>query len=161
MNYYQEAVKLIEANEELLVYKNPATQDQITQAEKRLNFKFPRYYRQFLLDYGTLIFHSLDVRGLNKMDIEMSFNPHDIVAQTERDKEEGYHLDYLLILYELGNGEKFALNYKNLNKQGEPRVTSFWPGAREEQSFEVLYDSFEEFFYDLVKFEIEDQINFD
>ena len=49
-------------------------------------------------------------------------------------------------------GELYCLNFKDLNENNEPKITSYYPGFdNERQSYDILYDSFGSFLLDMVK----------
>ena len=144
---YNEAKKLIEENKNYMNKPFPQNNKVIEKAEKILNVKFPQDYKMFLLDYGSIA----DICGILKEDFINSKWP-DVVWHNVRMRTQIKKPDCLVAIYDVGDGEEFVLNYKMLNENGEPKVTSYWPGFDiEEQTFEVIANDFGDFLLDTVK----------
>lgn len=62
----------------------------------------------------------------------------------------------LVMIYNTEMGEILCLNYRELNTNQEPKITSYFPGFAESvQKNEVLYNSFGDFLLDIVEGELE------
>jgi len=124
---YLKAKRLMENNEGYMHWFGKQEESLINKAEKILNLKFPQDYRMFLSDYGAGSFGSTEIYGVYKEDLEKPGVPG-VVWYTLSDRKEVAMPDYLLMIYEVGDGELFVLNYDKLNENGEPKVTAYSPG---------------------------------
>jgi hypothetical protein len=152
---YNKAKILISEHSILLNPKKAGISEHLLcKAENMLELKLIGDYRRFLLEYGTLGFGASEIYGIIDEDFINSTVP-DAIWYTLTERREINMPDYLIIIYSVGNGELFALNYNMLNENREPKVTSYWPGfALEAQSFEVIANDFGDFLLDIVQHEI-------
>lgn len=128
--------------------------DIIDKAEIILDVKFPEEYKLFLSEFGALTFGSIEIYGVFREDFENSGVP-DTVWATLNERKLVNLPDHLSIIYNTGMGELYCINFKNLNKENEPRITSYFPGFAEGvQENEILYASFGNFLLDMLNEEI-------
>lgn len=151
---YNKAKEIIEANEELVDDFGEMQESLITKAQKELGVDFPDEYKYFLSDFGALTFGSIEIYGVFKEDFENSGVP-DAVWATLNERKLVNMPQYLVVIYNTGMGELLCLNFRDLNDNQEPKVTSYFAGFDESaQKHEVLYESFGDFILDMVKEEI-------
>ncbi|MBC2315543.1 SMI1/KNR4 family protein [Listeria booriae] len=151
---YNKAKEIIEANEELVDDFGEMQESLIIKAQKELGVDFPDEYKYFLSDFGALTFGSIEIYGVFKEDFENSGVP-DAVWATLNERKLVNMPQYLVVIYNTGMGELLCLNFRDLNDNQEPKVTSYFAGFDESaQKHEVLYESFGDFILDMVKEEI-------
>lgn len=151
---YNKAKELIEENQDLVDDFGGASDDIIKKAQTVLDLQFPEDYKLFLSYFGALTFGSIEIYGVFREDFENSGVP-DTVWSTLNERKLVNMPKYLVILYNTGMGEMYCLNYKDLNENNEPKITSYFPGFSEDaQKNEVLYNNFGEFLLDMVNEEI-------
>ncbi|MBC1502529.1 SMI1/KNR4 family protein [Listeria booriae] len=151
---YNKAKEIIEENEELVDDFGEMQESLIIKAQKELGVDFPDEYKYFLTDFGALTFGSIEIYGVFKEDFENSGVP-DAVWATLNERKLVNMPQYLVVIYNTGMGELLCLNFRDLNDNQEPKVTSYFAGFDESaQKHEVLYESFGDFILDMVKEEI-------
>lgn len=151
---YNKAKEIIEENEELVDDFGEMQESLIIKAQKELGVDFPDEYKYFLSDFGALTFGSIEIYGVFKEDFENSGVP-DAVWATMNERKLVNMPQYLVVIYNTGMGELFCLNFRDLNANHEPKVTSYFAGFDESaQKHEVLYESFGDFILDMVREEI-------
>lgn len=156
---YEEAKKLMELNKNLLSSIGPKKNEIIKEAEKKVELIFPKDYKMFLSDFGAISFGSDEIYGISKDNLLESGNSN-AIYRTITDRVNYKMPKFLFVIYSVGNGELFTLNYNMLNEYGEPKVTSYWPGFDiKAQTFEVIANDFGDFLLETVKNAIENQEN--
>ncbi|MBC1523264.1 SMI1/KNR4 family protein [Listeria booriae] len=151
---YNKAKEIIEENEELVDDFGEMQESLIIKAQKELGVDFPDEYKYFLTDFGALTFGSIEIYGVFKEDFENSGVP-DAVWATLNERKLVNMPQYLVVIYNTGMGELLCLNFRDLNDNQEPKITSYFAGFDESaQKHEVLYESFGDFILDMVKEEI-------
>lgn len=151
---YNQAKKIIVENDDLVDDFGGASEDIIKKAQLVLGIQFPEDYKLFLSCFGALTFGSIEIYGVFREDFENSGVP-DAVWATLNERKLVNMPKHLVIIYNSGMGEMYCMNYKDLNSNNEPKITSYFPGFSEDaQKNEVLYDSFGEFLLDMVNEEI-------
>ncbi|MGT2950079.1 hypothetical protein BU202_02980 [Streptococcus cuniculi] len=153
MGNYEQAISLIFENIEMMDYFGECSDSLIRLAEEALGVRYPDDYRDFVSRFGAGNFGSSEIYGVFKEDFENSSVP-DSVWLTLLEREEIGLPHYLVIIYELGNGELYCLNYDKLNSVGEPTVTAFVPNGKPNTD-EILYESFGDFLLNIVTGELE------
>lgn len=156
MNPLEKAFQLIKESPDLWrkEYSDPATKESIKQAEELIGRQFPEEYREFLRTFGTLTFGSTEIKGIlqNQPEIEEEGSVAGLYLEYVQDE---LIPGYLVSIYSLGDGEEYCLNYNQLNRDGDPKITAYFPSPEEDYyPHEVLYDSFGECLLDLVDNEI-------
>ncbi|MGL9893735.1 SMI1/KNR4 family protein [Enterococcus mundtii] len=151
---YNRAKKIIEENKNVVDDFGGASDTLIQAAQVELNLQFPKDYKLFLSSFGALTFGSIEIYGVFREDFKNSGVP-DTVWATLNERKLVNMPSHLVILYNTGMGEMYCLNYKELNENNEPKITSYFPGFPEgSQNNEVLYNDFGEFLLDMVANEI-------
>lgn len=151
---YRKAMTIIEANKELLDDLGGVNIDVISKAEKKLSVQFPKEYCEFLSKFGTMTFGATEIYGLLN-DCHENQGAPDVVWVTLEERKVVSLPSHLVIIYDSGMGEKYCLDYRELNVDIEPKITSYFSGfSNEVQTFEVLYDSFGDFILDMVEDEV-------
>lgn len=152
---YEQAKILIDENEDLVDDFGGASSELVKMGETKLGVQFPSDYRQFLLEYGALTFGAAEIYGIFTEDFENSGVPDAVWATLDERKLIKMPL-HLVMIYNTEMGEIFCLNYRELNTNQEPKITSYFPGFDENaQKNEVLYNSFGDFLLDIVEEELE------
>lgn len=150
-NVYEQASSIIQENKNNLDIITASVTDQdIIYAENRLSVTFPAEYKQFLDDYGFLIYGGMAIKGL-KHEAVNSDSMFNIVWMTETERVEGLPINYL-ILEESGMGEWYVLDV-------DSERVELIDGASYEivDELEESYNSFSDYFYKMVN--EEDEIN--
>lgn len=151
---YEEAKKILSKNSDMIFSTGGCDEKIISKAENVLSLKFPSDYRTFLSEYGILSFGAEEIYGIVKDDFFDSSVP-DAIWYTLTERKEVNMPSYLIVIYDTTMGELFCLNYEKLNENSEPKITTYIPGLEEEnQTFEVIANSFGEFLLDRVSNEI-------
>ncbi|MCT0162791.1 SMI1/KNR4 family protein [Lactiplantibacillus pentosus] len=152
---YKQAKVLIDENEDLVDDFGGASNKLVEMGEIKLGVQFPSEYKQFLLEHGALTFGAAEIYGIFTEDFENSGVPDVVWATLDERKLVKMPL-HLVMIYNTGMGEVFCLNYRELNADQEPKITSYFPGFVEDnQKNEVLYNDFGDFLLDVVEGELE------
>lgn len=156
MQDYEEAKKLIrdliKIPGMISTFVGPKQLILIEQAESLLSVKFPETYRQFILEFGAGGIGSFEIFGIVQNDI----NHHDylyidVVGFTLKARQEWNLPNYLIPIYDLGDGEMFCLDLK-VNVGDEAKVVGFTPGySNATQSLDVVAEDFGKLFLDLIR----------
>jgi hypothetical protein len=151
---YEEAITLIEKNEESINCIGGCSESLIKKAEERLKLSFPKSYREFLLKFGAMSFGAEEFYGIVRENFDNSRIP-DAIWYTLMERKEVNLPTHLLVVYDTGSEELFCLDFHNLNSEGEPAVVVFVPGVDlEYQKYEVISRDFGEFLLQRVKVEL-------
>lgn len=155
MSSYSQAKILIHEYKDLVDHFGGASSELIAMGETKLGVQFPSDYRKFLLEYGALTFGAAEIYGVFTEDFENSGVP-DAVWATLDERRVVKMPTNLVMIYNTEMGEILCLNYRELNTNQEPKITSYFPGFAESvQKNEVLYNSFGDFLLDIVEGELE------
>jgi len=146
---YEEAKKILSENSDIVFSIGGCDEKTVIKAEDILSLKFPNDYRRFLKEYGILSVGAEEVYGIVKDDFIDSSVP-DAIWYTLTERKEVNMPPYLIVIYDTTMGELFCLNYKKLNADGEPKVTTYAAGLEEDQTYEVIAESFGDFLLDRV-----------
>jgi antitoxin YobK len=133
-------------------FVGPKPETLVNSAEERLSVKFPETYRRFLLDYGAGGLGSFEIYGLIQEDFENHGYLHlDVVWLTKKERTASNLPQYLLPIFDLGDGEIFCLDLRH--KEGnEAQVVGFTPGySTADQSLDVVAEDFGELLLDQVQ----------
>lgn len=151
---YNNAVKLLQQNQELSDFVGECSEQLVKKAEAKLNVIFPQTYRNFLLNYGAGNFGSEEIYGIVKEDFDNSGIP-DAIWYTLKQRKEVNLPSTLVIIYHTGGEEMFCLNFNKLGKHQEPVVVSYVIGVDLEfQTYEIIANDFGEFLLQRVKMEL-------
>jgi antitoxin YobK len=119
MKHYESARRLLHEGHGLEVDgPQPAPAELIRKAEQALGLTFPPSYRQFLLDFGTGGFGSLEVYGIVGEDFDKSSVPDGIWCTLDERKNSGLDRRYLLV-QSGGDGTYVAIDSGQSDDAGE------------------------------------------
>lgn len=149
---YKKAKKLILKNEDEADFEGGQPDELIRKAEKLLNLKFSGSYLDFLQTFGAGSFGSEEIFGVLGEDFENSSIPDAVWYTLSLRKQVNLPESYLVI-YELGDGEVYCLDFQDLNEFNEPKVVSIELGENEFEP-EWIADGFGEFLLELAKEEL-------
>ena len=154
---YQQAVQIINTDKDRSHFVGPRTDDLISKAEEATGFKFTGMYRDFLKNYGAGSFEGGEIYGIIDDNFEDSGIP-DAVWVTLNERRKINLPANLLIIYDIGTGEYYCLDFEKLNNDKEPKVVSFYPGFDLEiQTYEIIADDFGDFLLDTVNIGLSDE----
>jgi antitoxin YobK len=148
---YNQAKALVHEHDDLILFSHGAEDGVISKAETVLGLKFPPLYRQFLRDFGALVFAGIVIEGITGDDFVSSSVPNGVwLTLQERQK---VHLAHHLILISfLDDGEYGALDTRFSYNPDQCPVIVCGPGIYElPDEPEKLGDDFGEFFLDQIK----------
>lgn len=148
----EEAVKLINENQSLADFGNGISSDAIKKAEGILGLKFPPSYVYFLEHYGCGNFGGFEVYGIFiDPETDRPVVPNGIWL-TLKNRNNFQMLHHFLIIGSPGYGPYYVLDLSIINENGESPVCLWTVG----NVIEKVEDSFEQFFLNGVRSELED-----
>lgn len=148
---YLKGIILVENNKVLIEKKSigkklPQTKDLIESAEKKLDVHFPNSYKDFLIKFGKMTFGGECIYGLDNWKESDGYWESNIICNTldkrrvNTDPDSPFPLSFVVV-YNLGNGEKYCLDTAQMNKEGECPVVGWYFGR-----IEKIHEDFGEFF---------------
>ena len=150
---YKKATTLIEMNQKLInenlvipFYNND--KNSIDKIESILNIKLPNSYKKFLLIYGNLVFAGRDIFGFRGIDKHDKYD-YTIISYTLEERQtntDPVFPESFVVIYDLGDGEKFCLDTAKMNSKEECPVVAWYFGR-----IEQVYEDFGGFFLETVK----------
>jgi|688.fasta_scaffold30056_12 hypothetical protein len=153
MQAVDEAVRLIRNNFNSSEYSLDGhySDEEVESAEKILNIKFPKSYREFLKKYGNVDVGSLSVMGLSRYNYQNS-GYGGLVSCTLSDRQNFSQPNHIISLYDIGEGTTYALDLSQMNENNECPVV-YWPIGGYEMTpiLEVVAPDFGTWFLDMVK----------
>lgn len=150
---YQQAIDIMEKNEEKCDFVGERSEELIIKAENALGLKFSKIYRDFVQRYGAGNFGSEEVYGVINDDFDNSSVP-DATWVTLSERKECNLPRNLLVIYHTGGIELLCLDFNNLDDKEEPKVVSFYPGFElNVQKYEVIANDFGDFLLNLFEAE--------
>ena len=153
MQAVDEAVRLIRNNFNSSEYSLDGhySDEEVESAEKILNIKFPKSYREFLKKYGSVEVRSLEIMGLSRDNYQNS-GYGDVVWVTLNDRGNFSQPNHIIKLEHLGDGSYYALDLSQMNNDNECPVV-VWPIGGYEMTpvLEVVAPDFGTWFLDMVK----------
>ena len=123
------------------------SEELIINAENYLNLKFPKSYREFLLEHGNGFFNGQEFYGICKEDFTNSSIP-DAIWLTMNERKE-FNLDNSLILIKESMEYYFAIDTSR-NTNGENPIIDIIPGVKKEEC-DVVANDFGTFFLNEIK----------
>lgn len=121
----------------------------IKKVQKALNIDFPKSYKQFLYQYGRLVFGGEEILGIDGVIDWAGKFRRDIIGITLDQRKintDPAFPNYFLPIYELGDGEIYCLDTSHMNEDNECPVVGWYFG-----NIKLLYKNFGDFFLDTVK----------
>lgn len=140
-----------------LEYYPKVTNELITKVEDALNVKITGTYKQFLLDFGFLLFGGLEVFGIPHENIlKQNEDCTNVVINTLESREEINLQENLLVIHNFGNGELYCLDLSS----NQPQVVAIWDEQSEDDEYppvtEIIAETFEDFLEEYTAMEIEE-----
>lgn len=156
MQDYEKAMELISEAVRMpgviSTFVGPKPEKLVNLAQERLSVKFPETYRRFLLEYGAGGIGSFEIYGIIQEDFENHDYLHlDVVWHAHKERTASNLPNYLLPIFDLGDGELFCLDFRK-KEEKEVKVVGFTPGySSPEQSLDVVAEDFGKLFLDQVQ----------
>ena len=148
----QKAICLIDENIDRAHITGEKSESSLSKAEKALCLSFPPSYRLFLKKYGTCAIAGEEFYGITKVeDYERSTIPNGIWNTLDNRKTSNLP-EKMILIYDVGDGEKFALDLRQQKPDGEAPVVAWTPGMSEpEDKLEIIAEDFGTFLYETVE----------
>lgn len=142
-------------------FSGPCSEAAVKNAEIALAIKFPKTYRHFLLVKGSGGVGSDLIFGMGSRDKEFSgpipeVTAYHVVWSNLDERNRKWHPDFLISIYDLGEGTTYCLDLSQMNKDGECPVV-VWPifGYEATPVLEILAEDFGKFYLDCVEKQLE------
>ena len=120
---YEQAVALIDENEDEADFVGARSPALIQRAELAVGLRFPPTYRRFLIEYGAGNIGGTEIYGVIEDNFESSSVP-DAIWLNLTDRREG-----LFVFCALGEGTEFCLDTSRTAPDGEMAVVAVDPGG--------------------------------
>lgn len=120
---YEQAVALIDDNEDEADFVGPRSPGLIQRAELAVGLRFPPTYRRFLTEYGAGSIGGTEIYGVIDDNFETSSVP-DAIWVNLTHRRAG-----LFVFYALGEGTEFCLDTSRTAPDGEMPVVAVDPGG--------------------------------
>lgn len=147
---YETAKRLIKSSSKISNFLGPKDEQLIKTAERNLSVEFPLTYRNFLQDYGSGGLGSFEIYGLVNDDFINSGIP-DVVWLTNKGRQEWGLPEYLIPIFDLGDGELYCIDFRTLC-EGEAKIVAYTPGYSSiDQDLDQIADDFGSLFLNLVE----------
>lgn len=132
----------------------PKSEELIREAEKILNVKFPRTYKNFIRKIGWGGPKGLLIPGI-RVDDPAELSSTGLVWGVLKDRKDSGYPDHIIGLYDLGEGTTYCLDLSQMNKEGECPVV-VWPleGYEATPVLEILAEDFGKFYLDMIEEQI-------
>jgi hypothetical protein len=151
---YLDAIKLIDENIGLIKKASllplfPQQDNSLVLAAKTLNIQLPKAYKNFLQIFGKMAFGGEYVYGLDDKTEYQNYRSSNIICNTLDERNINIDPPFppsFVVIYDLGDGEKYCLDTSKMNTEGECPVVAWYFGR-----IEKIYEDFGEFFLDTVK----------
>jgi len=152
---FQEALEILSSKNLILDYFYPQPLNRIIEAEKLLDISFPKSYKEFLRQFGSIGFHGEEIYGLNNSYDYSSYVYCNIVCATLEERKVNQDPSfplYLIPIHALGNGELSCLDTSQMNEEGECPVVAWYFGATlPNGKLEILAEDFGAFLLEKVQ----------
>jgi hypothetical protein len=148
MDDYREAVRIISENGHLVFFRgDPISAGRISEAEVALGVALPPTYRQFLRDFGTLLFEGKEFRGIKESGSITDPSSH-MVWLTLEFRNDGLIPPEMIVVGEDGMGNIDVIDIRIRNDEGESPVVYWSPGLPESAGEpEQLGEDFGDYFH--------------
>jgi len=146
------AFSLISENIEKAYVSGEKLESSIGKAERALGMSFPPSYRLFLQKYGTCAIAGEEFYGIPIVeDYQKSAVPNAIWLTLKHRKECDLP-EKTILIYDVGDGEKFALDLRQPNSENEAPVVAWTPGmSKPEDKLEIIAEDFGTFLYETIE----------
>jgi antitoxin YobK len=142
MDDLEEAVELIELNDDRADFDGPKSESLLNKAEQTLGLPFPATYRAFLSRLGCGDISGAEFYGVIKDDFDNSAVP-DAIWLTLRQRQIGQAPSSLILIGSTGDGGYYALDCSKSSDGSEAPVVEWWPGPKKQSA---IAKDFGEFF---------------
>lgn len=143
MRKFEDAVLTIKENLDDCIITGEISDKRIESAEKYLDLKFPKSYRQFLKEFGTAMIGSEQIYGIiPEGDFTNSGIP-DAIWFTQCERNDSNLPKELVIIYFTGDEFYFCLDTSQMKNDECPVVAISFDGEKE-----IVYDNFTEFLFE-------------
>lgn len=124
-------------NPDEVLFFGPCSEEAINNAEVTLGIKFPKTYRHFLLIKGSGGVGSDHIFGLRRNDKEFlpstpGMKGYHVVWSNLDERKDMLHPDFLISIYDLGEGTIYCLDLSQMSEEGECPVE--WKRKDEKQA---------------------------
>lgn len=137
----EEAIALIERNEDEADFDGDKPEELISKAEQALGLTFPLTYRTFLARLGCGGIAGAEFYGVIKDDFVNSGIP-DAIWATLKQRKEFSSPEYYIVVGSTGDGGLYAIDCSASSGGGENPVIEWWPGLNEQKSVADDYGEF-------------------
>ena len=142
MEDFEEALELIERNDDQADFDGPKPDSLLSKAEQTLGLSFPATYRAFLSRLGCGDISGAEFYGVIKDDFENSAVP-DAIWLTLRQRRIGNAPLSLILIGSTGDGGYYAIDCSESLDGIESPVVEWWPRQKKQS---VIAKDFGEFF---------------
>ena len=143
---YREAVSLISAHSDSADFGGQRPAELVERAEAALGVRFPPSYRAFVRELGAGDVAGEEFYGITSDEFVDSSIPNGIWL-TLREREDSGLPEHLVIVYEDGEGDYYAVDTSKEGSEGENPVVLWIPGASQpDDDLEQVADDFGTFF---------------
>jgi antitoxin YobK len=143
---YREAASLISAHSDSARFGGERAADLVERAEAALGVRFPPSYRAFVRELGAGHIAGEEFYGITGDEFVDSSVPNGIWL-TLREREDSGLPEHLVIVYEDGEGDYYALDTSEGGNEGENPLVRWVPGASQpDDDLEPVAEDFGTFF---------------
>lgn len=150
MSYIDILEQAINASGDDPAYAGGASDEVIRQFQEALNVAFPESYKLFLKKYGALSFAGDTYYGVTKSGVGATSVPN-VVFATKSARDDGNADESMIVVKASGYGPIYSIDTSIIGVSGEPVVVETELSFKRSREKNVIYQSFEEFFSDMVR----------
>ena len=152
------ALSLIRENLDRGTFKGPPSADLLRAAEDALGFSLPRFYRQFVVEFGAGGVGSEEIYGLTTSNFTQATVPNAIWLTLRKRGNPGLPLpNSMIIIGEDGYGGYYVLDTAKAGTDGEPPVEMWEPWhTGKVDTLELVAPDFGMWLLDAVRFGLRD-----
>jgi len=147
------ALSMMQESKEIISTTGGGSDNLISEAEARLDIRFPEDYKYFLKKFGTLSFYGERFYGLTQFGLNAGAIPCVIFA-TESARELGDISQSMVYVKSSGYGPLFSIDLSGADSVFPVVETSL--SYKRDKEVNILAESFGDFFYNEIKDAIED-----
>lgn len=150
MSYIDILESEINSSGEDPAYAGGASDAVISEFEKALKVIFPPSYKLFLKKYGALSFAGDTYYGITKSGVEATSVPS-VAFATRSARVDGDADDYMIVVKASGYGPIYSIDTSIMGSTGEPVVVETELSFKRTGEKNVIHQSFEDFFTNMVR----------
>ena len=150
MTYIDILESEINASGEDPAFAGGAADDVIGDFERALGVEFPQSYKLFLKKYGALSFAGDTYYGITKSGVNSTSVPS-VAFATKSARADGDADDSMIVVKASGYGPIYSIDTSIVGATGEPAVVETELSFKRTKDKNIIYQSFEEFFIDMVR----------